>query len=77
MGTISEHDRVVLTGDVPDHKRAAGDVGTAIHVYGGGRAFEVEFVAINGETVAIVTLDRAHVRAVAKGEIAHVRHVAA
>jgi hypothetical protein len=76
MNTIREHDRVVLVTDLPGEKLASGDVGTVVHVHGGGRAFEVEFVALDGETVAIVTLERAQVRPVEHREITHARRVA-
>lgn len=76
MNTIREHDRVVLVTDLPGEKLASGDVGTVVHVHGGGRAFEVEFVALDGETVAIVTLERARVRPVEHREITHARRVA-
>ena len=33
MGAINEHDRVVLTADLPAEKLASGDVGTVVHVY--------------------------------------------
>lgn len=76
MATIKEHDRVVLTTDLREYKLTAGDVGTVVHVYDGGRAFEVEFAALSGETVALVTLDKMQLRAVERGEITHARHVA-
>jgi len=76
MNTIREHDRVVLVADLPGEKLASGDVGTVVHVHGGGRAFEVEFVALDGETVAIVTLERSQVRPVEHREITHARRVA-
>ncbi|OGA07200.1 MAG: DUF4926 domain-containing protein [Betaproteobacteria bacterium RIFCSPHIGHO2_12_FULL_69_13] len=76
MGAIVEHKRVVLTADLPGEKLTTGDVGTVIHVHGSGRAFEVEFVALDGETVALVTLERAQVRPVERHEITHARHVA-
>lgn len=76
MVTIKEHDRVVLTTDVPGEKLAAGDVGTVVHVYREGKAFEVEFVSLDGETVAVVTLERARVRPVEHREITHARRVA-
>jgi len=66
----------VLVTDLPGEKLAAGDVGTVVHVHGEGRAYEVEFVALDGETVAIVTLDRSQVRAVEHREITHARRVA-
>lgn len=45
MNEIREHDRVVLTADLAAEEFAAGDVGTAVHVYRDEKAFEVEFVA--------------------------------
>jgi hypothetical protein len=76
MNTIREHDRVVLVTDLPGEKLASGDVGTVVHVHGAGRAFEVEFVALDGETIAIVTLEQAQVRPVEHREITHARRVA-
>jgi hypothetical protein len=51
-------------------------VGTVVHVYRGGEAFEVEFVSLSGETVAIATLEGTQVRPVERGEITHARRVA-
>jgi uncharacterized protein DUF4926 len=76
MSAIKEHDRVVLTADLTGEKLAVGDVGTVVHVYDDGRAFEVEFVSLDGETVAVVTLDRTQVRPVERFEITHARRVA-
>jgi hypothetical protein len=76
MTTIREHDRVVLEVDVPDEKLAAGDVGTVVHIYRDGGAYEVEFVSLDGETIAIVTLERSKVRPVERREITHARSVA-
>jgi len=71
--TTREHDRIVLTTDLPVEKLAAGDVGTVVHVYREGEAFEVEFVALDGETVAVVTLESTQVRPVEHREITHAR----
>ena len=76
MATIKEHDRVVLTTDLAGERLAAGDVGTVVHVYRNGAAFEVEFVSLDGETVAIVTLEPGQIRAVERREITHARRVA-
>ena len=76
MTAINEHDRVVLTTDLSGEKLAAGDVGTVVHVYREGQAFEVEFVSLDGETVAVVTLERAQIRPVERREITHARRVA-
>jgi len=73
---IREHDRVVLTDDLLAEGLKAGDVGTVVHVHTGGRAFEVEFVTLDGETAAVVTLESALVRSVHKREITHARPLA-
>jgi hypothetical protein len=74
---IEEHDRVVLTADVAAEGLRAGDVGTVVHVHTGGKAFEVEFVALDGETVAVVTVAASDVRAIRPREIPHARPLAA
>jgi hypothetical protein len=40
---IKKHERVVLKTDLPAEKLEAGDVGTVVHVYRNGLAYEVEF----------------------------------
>lgn len=72
---IKEHDRVALSADLTGEKLASGDVGTVVHVYRDGKAFEVEFVALDGETVAVITLERAQVRPIERYEITHARRV--
>jgi hypothetical protein len=73
MTTMREHDRVVLTVDLPAEKLTAGDVGTVVHIFDDSKAYEVEFVSLDGETVAIVTLERSQVRPVERNEITHAR----
>ena len=73
---IKEHDRAVLTTDLAEENLAAGDVGTVLHVYRDGAAYEVEFVALDGESFAVVTLERTQVRPVEHREITHARRVA-
>ena len=70
---MKEHDTVVLTDDLREHALAGGDVGTIVLVHEGGAGYEVEFTALSGETVAVVTLAASKVRPVARGEIAHAR----
>ena len=70
---IKEHDRVVLKTPVPSVGLEAGDVGTVVHVYRDGGAYEVEFTILEGKTAAVVTVEASQVRAVGKREIAHVR----
>ena len=70
---IKEHDRVVLKTELPKEGLKAGDVGTVVHVHKDGEAFEVEFVTLNGETVAVATLLASQVRPVQRREITHAR----
>ena len=68
-----EHDRVVLKKELPDQGLQTGYVGTVIHVPKKGEAFEVELLTLQGETVAIATLEASQVRPVQKREITHAR----
>ena len=70
---IKEHDCVVLTANVPDEGLVAGDVGTVVHIHKGGEGFEVEFMTLTGETVAIVTLLAGQVRPLNRRDLAHTR----
>ncbi len=73
---IKEHDRVVLATAVPSESLVAGDVGTVVHVYRDGQAYEVEFTTLEGKTAAVVTLEVTQVRPVGKREITHARELA-
>ncbi|MEH1913298.1 DUF4926 domain-containing protein [Nostoc sp.] len=53
---IQELDRVILTRDIPEHSLEEGDIGTLVLVHQGGKGYEVEFVTLDVETVAIVSL---------------------
>jgi hypothetical protein len=70
---IKEHHRVVLKKNLAGQGLRSGDVGTVIHIYKAGKAFEVEFLTLHDETVAIATLEASQVRPVQKREITHAR----
>lgn len=72
---ISEHERVVLTEPVAAEGLVAGDVGTVVHVYPDGKAYEVEFTTLAGETVAVATIEATSVRPVRGREISHAREL--
>lgn len=74
---IRELDTIVLTHDLPEHSLKCGDVGAVVHCYSDSKAYEVEFVAAEGRTVAVVTLTREDVRPMERDEILHVRELAA
>lgn len=70
---FDELDTVVLTKDLKEYLLKKGDLGTIVHIYGDKKAFEVEFVAASGRTVALLTLTPRDIRPMAKHEILHVR----
>lgn len=70
---ISEHERVVLTEPVAAEGLVAGDVGTVVHVYPDGKAYEVEFTTLAGNTVAVATVEATSLRPVTGREITHAR----
>jgi hypothetical protein len=72
---IDELERVALTQDLPEQHLKAGDVGMVLHVYGEGQGYEVEFVTLKGDFVALVAVQAAQIRRIEQGEIAHVRRV--
>jgi hypothetical protein len=73
---IKEHERVVLRTALPHEVLEPGDVGTVVHVYRDGLAYEVEFTTLDGKTAAVVTVEAAQIRPIGKREIAHARALA-
>lgn len=73
---IKEHDPVVLGAAVPAEGLVAGDVGTVVHLYRDGQAFEVEFTTLEGKTAAVITLEASQIRPVGQREISHARELA-
>ena len=63
LNSIKELDTIVLTIDLPEFGLSAGDLGTVVlaHQQGG---YEVEFVTLGGETVAVISLAPHQVRPV-------------
>ena len=70
---ITEHSLVVLSNDHLAEGLHVGDVGAVVHVYGDGKAFEVEFVDGDGTTIALLTLESSDVRPIEAGELLHAR----
>ena len=73
---IAEHSLVVLDSDPQHDELRRGDVGTVVHVYKGGKGYEVEFVDGGGHTVALVTVSAGDVRPIQSGELLHARTTA-
>lgn len=70
---ITEHSMVVLNDDHTADGLHAGDVGAVVHIYGGGKAYEVEFVDGDGSTIALLTLESSDIRPIKAGELLHAR----
>jgi hypothetical protein len=73
---MKELDQVVLAGDLPTEGLVVGDVGTVVLIYRDGQAYEVEFMTLEGKTVAVVTLEASQVRPIGQREIVHSRELA-
>jgi len=74
---MKEHDVVVLRRDLPEHRLLQGDMGAIVYIYGEHEAYEVEFVAGSGETVALLTLEPSDIRELGGAEILHARSIPA
>jgi hypothetical protein len=72
---MQELERVVLTQDLPEHGLEIGDIGMIVHVYGDHKGYEVEFVTLRGELVALVSVYPTQIRPLEEGEIASARRV--
>ena len=73
---IRELDEVVLECDLPQYGLKRGDVGTVVLAHGDAAGYEVEFTALDGETIAVTTLSAGQLREVEGSEIAHARGLA-
>jgi uncharacterized protein DUF4926 len=72
---IQELDSVVLTTDLPEYGLERGDIGAVVLIHGDDKGYEVEFVTLDGETVAVISLFPSQVRPIGRREIAHARTV--
>jgi hypothetical protein len=72
---IKELDTVVLTEDLPEHGLQKGDLGTVVLLHSAD-GYEVEFMTLDGQTLAVVSLVPKQVRSVGRREIAQARAVA-
>ena len=71
---LKELDTIVLAVDLPEYGLSRGDLGTVVLVHG-ERGYEVEFMALDGETLAVVSLFSEQVRPIGHREIANARAV--
>ena len=76
---FEEHELIVLTDYVKGHENedlSPGDVGTVVYIHQGGEAYIVEFMTLEGETIALATVLASQARAVARDDISHARTMA-
>lgn len=74
---IKEFERAVLVVDLPDEGFKAGDVGTVVHIYKDHTAYEVEFFALDGHTLDVITVEAEQLRPVSRYDVLHVRDLSA
>lgn len=73
---MKEYDTVVLTEDLPVNGLRVGDIGTVVLIHQGDAGYEVEFITLDGETIAVTDLLPSQIRPVARYEMPHVRKIA-
>ena len=76
IGIMNEHDCAVLIKNASECNLEAGDVGTIVHIYENGKAFEVEFSSGSGSLIGLLTLAPDEIRPVLAEEVLHVRKIA-
>ena len=69
---LKQLDIAVLAVDLPEFGLSAGDLGTIVLVHG-NEGYEVEFMTLEGETLAVVSLRLDQLRAIEPREFAHAR----
>ena len=77
---IKKHVQIVLTADVvgdEGEELQSGDVGTIIHIHPNEEALVVEFMSLDGDTVAIETVLPSQARPVTNADLTHARTVPA
>ena len=75
---FKEHEQIVLTAEVLGDEGEVlkpGDVGTLIHIHPDEEAAVVEFLALDGGTVALTTVLPSQMRPVTGADLTHARTV--
>ncbi|MBU2808063.1 DUF4926 domain-containing protein [Acidithiobacillus ferrooxidans] len=70
---IQELDTVILVKGRSDQGLVKGDMGAVAMVHDGGKAFEVEFVTLAGDTLGVLTLTADEVRPNTARDVPQVR----
>jgi hypothetical protein len=75
---FEEHQQIVLTTDVSGDdgvELKPGDVGVIVHMHPGGEALVVEFMSLDGDTLAIATVLPWQARPVTGADLTHAREM--
>ncbi len=64
---IKELDSVILTVDLPECRLKIGDIGTVVAAHSDWAGYEVEFMSLDGQTVAVTTLRPSQIRPICGG----------
>ncbi len=72
---MKELERVALTEDLPEHGLKIGDIGMILHIYADHKGYEVEFVTLSSELIALVSVYPSQIRQLEHDEIASARRV--
>jgi len=72
---IKELDTVILTRDLPQQGLRKGDLGAVVLVHKDGAAYEVEFVTLGGDTLAVVALPADAIRTATTRDVPHAREM--
>ena len=73
---FEEHHQIVLITEVSGDdgtQLKPGDVGVIVHVHPGGEALVVEFMFLDGDTLAIATVLSCQARPVTGADLTHAR----
>ncbi|MDE0684543.1 MAG: DUF4926 domain-containing protein [Candidatus Poribacteria bacterium] len=73
---FKEQEQIVLTADVfgdEGEELKSGDAGTIIHIHPDKEALVVEFMSLNGDTVAVATVLPSQARPVTNVDLTHAR----
>jgi hypothetical protein len=73
---LKELDLAALKQDLPSLGLETGDVGTVVFVHEPGKAYEVEFLSGDGQTIAVETLRADQIERLSGAQILHARPLA-
>lgn len=59
---LNEHTQVVLKRPMPSLGLEPGDIGIIVHIHEQGKAYEVEFLSLDGNTIGVETVAASDLR---------------